>query len=100
MIFNTTNAVIMGATIAAGIFLKHIIKNKKIGNFEIKRLLPIFILLIGEFLSVAYGIMTNENMIISISNGLTNSGIAAFGYDIFKSLYHNGAINDGSEEKK
>lgn len=90
---NIANAIIMGATIFSGFYIKKFVKNKKIGNFELKRLLPILILIVGETFSILYGLSTGENIILSICNGLIVSGVSAFGYDIFKSLHKKGIIN-------
>jgi len=97
-IINIVNAIIMGATVAAGIFIKKFLKNKKIKSFNLSRLLPIFILLVGETLNILYGVATGENIVISISKGLIVSCVAAFGYDVYKSLFYHGVV-DGPEEK-
>ena len=68
-ILNLTNGSIAGATIVVGVFLKKILKGKKIKNFELTRLLPLLIVCVSEALNIVYGIITSENIIISISNG-------------------------------
>lgn len=88
--FSYINAAIAGAVVAIGAFLKMWLKDKKIGKFELKRLLPIFILIIAEALNIVYGLTTGENIVISISNGITSTFIAVFGYDVAKSLFKNG----------
>ena len=71
---------------ALGVYLKHDLNDKKIGNFKLIRLLPLFILVISETLHIAYGFTQGEDIIISISNGLKSAMIATFGYDIAKSF--------------
>lgn len=90
---NLANAAIMGATIFSGVYIKKFIKNKKIKNFSLIRILPILILIVGETLSILYGLSVGENIILSICNGLIVSGVSAFGYDMFKSLRKNGVVN-------
>ena len=83
---NAANTAISGAVVAFGIFLKEWLKDKKIGNFELRRLLPLLILLASEILNIAYGYTQGENIVISISNGVTSACMAAFGYDVVKSI--------------
>lgn len=85
-IFNTVNSSIAGAVIAFGVFLKDDLENKKIGNFELNRLLPIILLLVSETLNILYGYSIGENIIVSISNGLISTMIATYGYDVYKTL--------------
>ena len=85
-IFNAINSSIAGAVIAFGVFLKDDLKDKKIGNFELKRLLPIILLLVSEALNILYGYSIGENVIVSISNGLISTLLATYGYDVFKTL--------------
>ena len=89
-IFNIVNASISGAVVAAGVFLKSWLKDKKIKNFELKRLLPIFLLIVSEVLNIAYGLTQGENIVISISNGLISTFIATYGYDVVKSIMSKG----------
>lgn len=98
-ILNLTNGSIAGATIVVGVFLKKILKGKKIKNFELTRLLPLLIVCVSEALNIVYGIMTSENIIISISNGLITAFMAISGYDMFKSLYIKGMKQQAEEEK-
>ena len=99
-IINAISPLIMGATIAAGVFIKKGLKGVKIGNFEVVRLLPIFILIVGEVLSIVYGLITDENIVLSVSSGLIVSAIAAFGYDIYKSLFGKGVASEDEKDKK
>ena len=89
-IFNVVNSSIAGAVIAVGVFLKNWLKDKKIKNFELKRLLPLFLLIISEALNIAYGMTQGENIVVSISNGLISTFIATFGYDVVKSIMSKG----------
>ena len=84
------NAAIMAGTIAVGVFLKNWLKNKKIKNFELKRLLPIFILIVSEALNIVYGIINGDNIVISISTGFVCACISAYGYDVWKSVVKSG----------
>ena len=68
-IFNLVNSSIAGAVIAIGVFLKNFLKDKKIKNFEVKRLLPLFLLIVSEIINIAYGLTQGENIVVSISNG-------------------------------
>ena len=86
MNFNTVNNAIAIAVYAAGKFLKEFLKDKKIKDFELNRLLPIFIFVISEILNIAYGITNGENIVVSFSNGITSTFLAVYGYDIIKSL--------------
>lgn len=92
------NIIIMGGTVAAGIYIKKLIKNVKIGKFQLIRVLPLLILIVGETLSILYGLITEENIVLSISKGLIISCISAFGYDIYKSLFGKGVASE--EDKK
>ena len=89
-IFNVVNSSIAGAVIAVGVFLKNWLKDKKIKNFELKRLLPLFLLVISEVINIAYGLSQGENIVISISNGLISTFIATYGYDVVKSIFSKG----------
>lgn len=89
-IFNVVNSSIAGAVIAVGVFLKNWLKDKKIKNFELKRLLPLFLLVISEVINIAYGLSQGENIVISISNGLISTFIATYGYDVVKSIVSKG----------
>lgn len=89
-IFNVVNSSIAGAVIAVGVFLKNWLKDKKIKNFELKRLLPLFLLVISEVINIAYGLSQGENIVISISNGLISTFIATYGYDVVKSIISKG----------
>ena len=86
MDFNAVNGAIAAAVVAIGKFLKEFLKDKKIRDFELKRLLPIFIFIVAEVLNIAYGITTGENIVVSFSNGITSTFLSVFGYDIVKSL--------------
>lgn len=87
---NFINGAIGGAVIAFGAFLKEWLKGKKIKNFELKRLLPIFVFIVAEALNIAYGLTTGENIVVSIANGFTSTFIATFGYDVYKSIFKKG----------
>lgn len=87
---NFINGAIGAAVIAFGAFLKKWLKGKKIKKFELKRLLPIFVFIVAEALNIAYGLTTGENIVVSISNGLTSTFIAVFGYDVYKSVFKEG----------
>lgn len=92
--FSYINAAIAGAVVAVAAFLKTWLKDKKIGNFKLKRLLPIFVGIIAEILNIIYGLTTGENIVISVANGITSTFIAVFGYDVAKALF-----KEGDEEK-
>lgn len=87
---NFINVSIAAAVVAAGAFLKEWLKDKKIKNFELKRLLPIFILIIAEVINIVYGLTTGENIVVSVSNGVTSAFVAVFGYDVYKSVVKGG----------
>ena len=87
---NFINGAIGAAVIAFGAFLKEWLKGKKIKNFEVKRLLPILVFIVAEVLNITYGLTTGENIVVSISNGLTSTFIATFGYDVYKSVFKKG----------
>ena len=87
---NFINGSIGAAVIAAGVFLKEWLKDKKIKNFKLIRLLPIFVFIIAEVLNIVYGLTTGENMVVSFSNGITSTFIAVFGYDVYKSVFKKG----------
>lgn len=102
-ILNAVNSSIAGATIASGVFLKKIIGDKKIGKVSLKKFLPLFIFIIGELLNILYGFTTNQNIVVSISNGLFSTLLASYGYDIFKTIYKGGSIKtdtDNTTENK
>lgn len=88
------NAAIMGGVIAIGIFLKDWLKDKKIKNFELKRLLPVFILIVAEVLNVGYGLTIQQNIVISISEGFVSACISVFGYDVVKTVMKKGNKDD------
>ena len=85
-VFNVTNTTISSAIVAIGVFLKDWLKDKKIGNFELKRLLPILLLFISEAINIAYGYMQGENIMISMSNGVISACMATYGYDVVKTI--------------
>ncbi len=87
---NFINVPIAVAVVTAGAFLKEWLKDKKIKNFELKRLLPIFILIIAEVINIVYGLTTGENIVVSVSNGVTSAFVAVFGYDVYKSVVKGG----------
>lgn len=87
---NFINGAIGGAVIAFGFFLKEWLKGKKIKNFKLIRLLPIFVFIVAEALNIAYGLTTGENIVVSFSNGLTSTFIAVFGYDVYHSAFKKG----------
>ena len=87
---NFMNGAIGAAVITIGTFLKEWLKDKKIKNFELKRLLPIFVFIIAEVLNIVYGLTTGENIVVSFSNGVTSTFIAVFGYDVYKSVFKKG----------
>ena len=87
---NFINAAIMAGTIAIGVFLKSWLKGKKIKNFELNRLLPIFILIISEALNIGYGLINGDNIVVSISTGFVCACISVFGYDVWKSAVKSG----------
>lgn len=80
------NGIISAGVVAFGALLKGGLKGVKIGNFELNRLLPIFILIAAEVIHITYGYMIGENIVVSMSRGFTSTGIAVFGYDVAKSL--------------
>ena len=88
------NAAIMGGVIAIGIFLKDWLKDKKIKDFELKRLLPVFILIVAEVLNVGYGLTIQQNIVISISEGFVSACISVFGYDVVKTVMKKGNKDD------
>ena len=87
---NFINGPIGAAVIAVGVFLKEWLKDKKIKNFKLIRLLPIFVFIVAEVLNIVYGLITGENIVISFSNGITSTFIAVFGYDVYKSVFKKG----------
>lgn len=87
---NFMNGAIGAAVIAIGTFLKEWLKDKKIKNFELKRLLPILVFIVAEVLNIVYGLTTGENIVVSFSNGVTSTFIAVFGYDVYKSVFKKG----------
>lgn len=89
-IFNLVNSSIAGAVIAIGVFLKNFLKDKKIKNFEVKRLLPLFLLIVSEIINIAYGLTQGENIVVSISNGFISTFVATYGYDVVKSIVSKG----------
>lgn len=97
-IFNLVNSSIAGAVIAIGVFLKSFLKDKKIKNFEVKRLLPLFLLIVSEIINIAYGLTQGENIVVSISNGFISTFVATYGYDVVKSIVSKGN-KDLSEDK-
>ena len=97
-IFNLVNSSIAGAVIAIGVFLKSFLKDKKIKNFEVKRLLPLFILIVSEIINIAYGLTQGENIVVSISNGFISTFVSTYGYDVVKSIVSKGN-KDLSEDK-
>lgn len=92
-ILNAVNSSLAGATIAAGVLIKYLIGDKKIGKVSLKKFLPLFILIVGELLNILYGITTKQNIVISVSNGLISTLLATYGYDFYKAVHKKGTTN-------
>lgn len=86
---DAVNNAIAAIVMALGVYLKNDLKDKKIGNFKVSRLLPVIILVVSEAFNIIYGLTQGEHIIVSISNGLTSAMKATFGYDVVKSLTKN-----------
>lgn len=93
VIFSAANTSISGLVIAIGVFLKSWLKDKKIKNFELNRILPILLLFISEIISVVYGSTRGEDIWTSLSNGVVSALTATYGYDVVKTAMSNGIKN-------
>lgn len=96
--FDWMDAAMVGGVVAIGKFLKEWLKNKKIKNFKLKRLLPLFILLAAEVMYVLYSFSTGENMVLAVSEGFVSACIATFGYDVVKTAMKKGNKDEEDEE--
>ena len=96
--FDWMDAVMVGGVVAIGKFIKKWLKDKKIKNFKLKRLLPVFILIAAEIMYVLYSFTTGENIILAISEGFVSACIATFGYDAVKSAFKGGNKDEEEEE--
>ena len=96
--FDWMDAAMVGGVVAIGKFIKEWLKGKKIKNFELKRLLPVFILIAAETMYVIYSLTTGENMVLAVSEGFVSACIATFGYDVVKSAFKGGNKDKEEEE--
>ncbi|MGX8677664.1 MAG: hypothetical protein ACQGQO_00985 [Sphaerochaetaceae bacterium] len=80
----------VAAIVIFGKALKSILGDRTVGKLKLSKLLPVFLFIFSEILTILGAIIGKTDIWTAVVSGIVYTGVAAWGYDAVK-----GAISQG-----
>lgn len=87
-------AIYVAIIVIIGKVLKPLLVGKKLGKVELTKLLPVFLLIVGEVLTIVGAIVQHTDIWTAIVSGVLYTGVAVLGYDSIRGAMSKGVKSE------